>query len=50
MFRKVNKFEPRGAQVSFLHTMTNVLCHIYEVDAAKCLKHQYKNDESVNLN
>ena len=31
LFKKVNKFELRGAHVSSLHTMTNVLRRIYEV-------------------
>ena len=49
MFKKANKFELCGAYVSFLHTMTNVLCLIYEVVAAKryIISHHtwYKNDE-----
>ena len=51
MFKKANKFELCGAYVSFLHTMTNVLCHIYEVVAAKLFNISnhiwYKNVESV---
>ena len=37
LFKKVNKLELRGAHVSFLHTLTNVLCHIYDGHHSKML-------------
>ena len=49
LFKKVNKFDLRGAHVSFLHTLTNVLCRIY--DGHRIISHhiKYENYESVKL-
>ena len=43
MFKKVNKFKLPGTHMSSLHTMTNVLCRIYEVFRAKRFKTSHQN-------